>query len=222
MAQIKPFAALRPEPTLAGQICELPYDVLSSAEARDQAKGNPLSFFHVSKPEIDLPEGTDPYSPEVYAKGAESLGRLMAQGALRQEPRLAFYLYRQVMGRHSQTGLVAAASCADYLRGHYQKARIHPPRQGGRPGAPYRGFEFADRPGLSDLSRGGGVWMTFVAERTAAGAGRRFYGQRRRAAYLLDGGRRRRIRFYRTDFCQHAGPLHCRRSSSQRGGRADF
>jgi len=69
MATIKPFAALRPDAELAGSICELPYDVMSSAEARALAAGNPLSFLHVSKPEIDLPPQTDLYDPAVYAKG---------------------------------------------------------------------------------------------------------------------------------------------------------
>src|SRR6201997_3308080 len=75
MATIKPFAALRPKPELAAQICELPYDVMSSDEAHAMAAGNPLSFLHVSKPEIDLPPGTDLYSPPVYAKGAENFTR---------------------------------------------------------------------------------------------------------------------------------------------------
>src|SRR5262245_51865285 len=79
MATIKPFAALRPKAELAAQICELPYDVMSSDEARQIAAGNPLSFLHVSKPEIDLPAGTDPYSPQVYAKGKENFERLIAQ-----------------------------------------------------------------------------------------------------------------------------------------------
>ena len=76
MAMIKPFAALRPEPELAPRICELPYDVMSSAEARQVAAGNPLSFLHVSKPEIDLPPATDVYAAEVYAKGRENFQRL--------------------------------------------------------------------------------------------------------------------------------------------------
>ena len=67
MATLKPFAALRPKPELAAEICELPYDVMSSEEARQMASGNPLSFLHVSKPEIDLPPATDIYSSEVYA-----------------------------------------------------------------------------------------------------------------------------------------------------------
>lgn len=115
MATLKPFAALRPQPELAAQICELPYDVMSSEEAREMAAGNPLSFLHVSKPEIDLPAGTDLYSPAVYAKGKENFARLIAQGALKQDEKPNFYLYRQIMGGHAQVGLVAAASCEEYL-----------------------------------------------------------------------------------------------------------
>src|SRR3954462_12139350 len=98
MAKLKPFAALRPRPELAAQICELPYDVMSSAEAREIAADNPLSFLHVSKPEIDLPPAMDVYAPEVYAKGKENFARLITEGALRQEAQTCFYLYRQVMG----------------------------------------------------------------------------------------------------------------------------
>src|SRR5712691_13379391 len=100
MAKLNPFAALRPRPELAAQICELPYDVMSSDEARQVAAGNPLSFLHVSKPEIDLPPGTDIYSPEVYAKGKENFSRLISQGALQQDAHPCFYLYRQIMGQH--------------------------------------------------------------------------------------------------------------------------
>lgn len=121
MATIKPFAALRPRPELAAQICELPYDVMSSAEARAMAAGNPLSFLHVSKPEIDLPADTDIYSPAVYAKGKENFAKLIADGSLRQDSAPCFYLYRQVMGKHSQLGLVAAASCEDYLKNIIKK-----------------------------------------------------------------------------------------------------
>ena len=115
MAKLKPFKAVRPKKDLASEICELPYDVLSSSEARAAAAGHPLSFFHVSKPEIDLPEGTDPYSDEVYAKGAKNFQNLLSQGALYQDEKPCYYLYRQIMGDHSQTGLVAAASCQEYL-----------------------------------------------------------------------------------------------------------
>src|SRR6266550_711386 len=117
MATLKPFAALRPQPGLAPRICELPYDVMSSAEARETAAGNPLSFLHVSKQEIDLPQATDPCAPEVYAKGKENYQKLIAGGALRQDAQPCFYLYRQVMGPHSQVGLVAVARCQEYLEG---------------------------------------------------------------------------------------------------------
>jgi uncharacterized protein (DUF1015 family) len=121
MASLKPFAALRPKPELAAQICELPYDVMSSEEARAMAAGNPLSFLHVSKPEIDLPSGTDLYSAAVYAKGSENFQKLISQGALRQDAQPCFYLYRQIMGGHAQVGLVAAASCEEYLSGIIKK-----------------------------------------------------------------------------------------------------
>jgi len=121
MAQIRPFAALRPQPSLADKICELPYDVMSSAEAREMARGNPLSFLHVSKPEIDLPEDINPFDAKVYAKGSENFSRMMAQAALLTDPQPFYYFYRQIMGNHSQTGLVAVASCEDYLNGLIKK-----------------------------------------------------------------------------------------------------
>src|ERR1043166_3311237 len=124
MATIRPFPALRPQPQLASQICELPYDVMSSEEARQIAAGNPLSFLHVSKPEIDLPPGTDLYAPEVYAKGRENFQKLIKQGSLRMDRKAAFYLYRQVMGAHSQVGIVATASCEEYLHGTIKKHEL--------------------------------------------------------------------------------------------------
>jgi uncharacterized protein (DUF1015 family) len=127
MATLKPFAALRPKADVAARICELPYDVMSSDEARDMAAGNPLSFLHVSKPEIDLPPGTNLYSPEVYAKGRENFRKLIAQGALRQDAAPYFYLYRQIMGKHSQIGLVAVASCEEYLCGIIKKHELTRP-----------------------------------------------------------------------------------------------
>ena len=124
---VKPFAALRPDPELAARICELPYDVMSSDEARAIAAGNPLSFLHVSKPEIDLPPGTDPYAPEVYAKGRDNFRKLIQDGALKKDAQPCFYLYRQIMGKHSQTGLVAVASCEDYLGGSIKKHELTRP-----------------------------------------------------------------------------------------------
>jgi uncharacterized protein (DUF1015 family) len=127
MAIIKPFAALRPQPSLAAKICELPYDVMSSDEARQIAAGNSLSFLHVSKPEIDLAPNIDVHDPQVYAKGRENFDRLTGQGALYQDDKSAFYLYRQIMGDHTQIGLVAAASCEDYLRGVVKKHELTRP-----------------------------------------------------------------------------------------------
>lgn len=124
MATIRPFAALRPRPELAERICELPYDVMSSEEARQLAAGNPLSFLHVSKPEIDLPPTTDIYAPEVYAKGRRNFQQFIADGALRQDEQPSFYLYRQIMGKHAQVGIVATASCQEYLSGVIKKHEL--------------------------------------------------------------------------------------------------
>jgi len=127
MALIKPFAALRPQPDQAERICELPYDVLSTQEARDAATGNPLSFFHVSKPEIDLPPDTEVHSPEVYAKAKSNFQEFISRGALRRDDVPHFYLYRQVMNGHSQVGLVAVASCQEYLGGTIKKHELTRP-----------------------------------------------------------------------------------------------
>ena len=127
MATIKPFPALRPRPSLAERICELPYDVLSTEEARQIAARNPLSFLHVSKPEIDFPPQTDPHAPEVYLRGKENFDRLVSDGNLRQDDTACFYLYRQVLGSHRQTGLVAAASCEEYLHGVIRKHELTRP-----------------------------------------------------------------------------------------------
>ncbi|HKK05310.1 MAG TPA: DUF1015 family protein [Gammaproteobacteria bacterium] len=114
MSLIRPFAGLRPVPEHAADVAAPPYDVLSSAEARQRAEGRPWSFLHISKPEIDLPEGTDVHDPAVYAKGAENLQRMVAEGILQRDSQPCYYLYRLDMGSHSQTGLVAVASVADY------------------------------------------------------------------------------------------------------------
>jgi len=118
---------LRPKSELASKICELPYDVMSSSEARTMASGNPLSFLHVSKPEIDLEDSVDIYSPGVYAKGLENFTRLIQNGDLKQDSEPHFYLYRQIMGGHSQIGLVAAASCEDYLHEIIKKHELTRP-----------------------------------------------------------------------------------------------
>ncbi len=121
MARIEPFRAWRPRPELAERVASPPYDVIDTEEARTMAKDDPLSFLHVVKPEIDLPPGTDPYAPEVYAKGAENLRRLVDDGVLLREESPALYLYRQRMGGHVQTGVVAGASVDEYEAGLIKK-----------------------------------------------------------------------------------------------------
>lgn len=127
MAKIKPFAAVRPSPPLAARVCELPYDVMSAEEARELAAGNPLSFLRVSRPEIEFPLGTDPYSAPVYKAGRANFQRLLSEGALKQDPQPCFHLYRQTMGSHVQTGIVAVASCAEYLSGDIRKHELTRP-----------------------------------------------------------------------------------------------
>jgi len=114
MSLIRPFRGLRPAAGQASAIAAPPYDVLSSDEARQRAAGKPWSFLHISKPEIDLPADTDPYSPAVYAKAAENLGRMLDAGVLARDDAPCYYAYRLTMGEHVQTGLVVAASVADY------------------------------------------------------------------------------------------------------------
>lgn len=130
MANIKPFPALRPSPELASQICELPYDVFTTQEARIRAEGNALSFLRVSKPEIDLPEDLPPGDQRIYQKGRENFLSLVRQQALKTDPQPCFYLYRQKLGTHSQTGLVAVASCDDYRAAIIRKHETtHPDKE---------------------------------------------------------------------------------------------
>jgi uncharacterized protein (DUF1015 family) len=111
---LRPFPGLRPSKEHAAEVAAPPYDVLSSAEAAVLAEGKPWSFLHISKPEIDLPAGIDPYAPAVYAKAAENLRHMLSQGVLRRDPIPSFYVYRLEMGGHVQTGIVGGGSVAAY------------------------------------------------------------------------------------------------------------
>jgi Uncharacterized conserved protein len=111
---IRPFPGLRPAPGRAADVLAPPYDVLNTEEARWRTAGRPLSFLHVSKPEIDLPAGTDLYDLMVYRKAAENFARMRAQGILVEDPGPCYYAYRLSVGEHAQTGLVAVASVAAY------------------------------------------------------------------------------------------------------------
>src|SRR5574342_1248834 len=109
MATVSPFRALRPPAELAGRVASPPYDVVSTREARELARGNPDSFLRVSRPEIDLPPGTDEHADAVYAKGQENLAELRRRGVLVQDPEPRLYVYAQRMGSHRQTGIVGCA-----------------------------------------------------------------------------------------------------------------
>ena len=114
MSVIKPFKGLRPKKQYAEKVASHPYDVINSEEAREIAAGNPLSFLHVNKPEIDLPAGTDLYSEPVYEQGAKNLKKLIDDEIMIPDEKPCFYIYKQIMGDHEQIGLVAGASVEEY------------------------------------------------------------------------------------------------------------
>ncbi len=116
MASIFPFAALRPAPAAASEVAAVPYDVVSTDEARTLAAGHPLSFLHVSRAEIDLPPDVDPHSDTVYAKAAENLQMLRRNAPLVLEDHPSFYVYRLRMGDHVQAGVSACFSIDEYDR----------------------------------------------------------------------------------------------------------
>jgi len=121
MPLIRPFPGLRPSVAQAAQVLAPPYDVLNADEARARAAGKPWSFLHISKPEIDLPPATDPYSAAVYAKGKENFEKMLKHGVLRRDPAPYYYVYRLIMGAHRQIGIVAVASVPEYERNRIRK-----------------------------------------------------------------------------------------------------
>jgi uncharacterized protein (DUF1015 family) len=124
---INPFRALRPVPARAREVLAPPYDVLSSAEARERARGKPWSFLHVSKPEIGLPPNTDPYSDAVYAKAAENLQRMIAERVLVRDAREHYYAYRTTWQGRRQTGLACIAALAGYENGRIRRHELTTP-----------------------------------------------------------------------------------------------
>jgi len=114
MSVIRPFRAVRPIVERAHKVASVPYDVVNTEEARAIAAHNPLSFLHVSRPEIDLADGTDIYSDEVYERAKQNYQQLIDEGTLITEEAPMLYAYRQVMGEHSQVGVVAAFSVDEY------------------------------------------------------------------------------------------------------------
>jgi uncharacterized protein (DUF1015 family) len=129
MASIQPFKALRPQPELASQVASRPYDVLNSLEAREEAAGNPNSFLHITKSEIDLPENTDIHTQAVYDKAKENLAAFIQRGILFREEKPCYYIYQLVMNGRSQTGLVAASSVDDYEKDIIKKHEFTRPEK---------------------------------------------------------------------------------------------
>jgi uncharacterized protein (DUF1015 family) len=122
-----PFRALRPVPERAAQVLAPPYDVLTSAEARERAKGKPWSFLHISKPEIDLDPAINPYDKAVYAKAADNLKRMVDAGVLMRDAEPCYYVYRLTWRDRTQTGLACVASLADYASNRVRKHELTTP-----------------------------------------------------------------------------------------------
>ena len=114
MPRIKAFQAIRPPARLASQVASVPYDIVNRAEAAALAEGNPHSFLHVIRPDIDLPPDTNPYDDSIYGTAAANLAKLMESGALAKEPEEKLFLYRQTMDGQSQVGLVCCSHVDDY------------------------------------------------------------------------------------------------------------
>ena len=129
MISISPFKALRPEPQFARQVASRPYDVLSSKEAKIEAEGNPYSFLHITKSEIDLPATTDIHSKEVYVKAKENLDAFISRPVLFNESKPCYYIYQLTMNERSQTGLVCCSSVADYEDGLIKKHEFTRPEK---------------------------------------------------------------------------------------------
>lgn len=121
MSIVVPFCALRPDKRYVREVAAPPYDVLNVAEARERVRGNPLSFLHVEKSEIDLPDGSGVEDLRIYARAKENLEALIGRGVLVREESAAFYLYRQQMGAHIQTGIAACVSLAEYQSGRIRR-----------------------------------------------------------------------------------------------------
>jgi uncharacterized protein (DUF1015 family) len=122
MSSVRPLQALRPRPDLVARVAAVPYDVVDTGEARELAGGDPVSFLHVSRPEIDLPPGTAPDAPAVYAAGRRALEGMVAGGVLVRDAAPALYLYREIEGEHRQVGVLGVFSLAEYDGG---RIKVH-------------------------------------------------------------------------------------------------
>jgi uncharacterized protein (DUF1015 family) len=155
VAVIYPFRALRPPAGRVEQVASVPYDVVNTEEARALAEGNPLSLLHVTRPEIDLPEGTNIYGDEVYARAAENFQKLSETCPLETETEPSLYLYRLVMGEHEQIGVAACCAVDEYDRDLVRKhERTRPDKEDDR-----------TRHMLSLRAQTGVVFLTYRADR---------------------------------------------------------
>jgi uncharacterized protein (DUF1015 family) len=155
LAVIHPFRALRPPADRVSEVAAVPYDVVNTEEARALAAGKPLSFLHVSRPEIDLPAGTDLYAEEVYAKAKENFEKLIRECPLEEEAEPSLYLYRLTMGGHTQVGVAACVSVDEYDRGLIRKhERTRPDKEDDR-----------TRHILTLRAQTGPVFLTYRADR---------------------------------------------------------
>ena len=114
MTIVRPFKAIRPTPALASRVISLPYDVMNREEAAQMAGNNPMSFLHICRSEIDLPEQKNPYDESVYLKARDNIARFLAEGTFLQDEEPTLYIYRQTMGPNTQTGIVGCVSIDDY------------------------------------------------------------------------------------------------------------
>ena len=124
MAKVKPFRGLRPPVELVEEVQSRPYDVLNSDEARAEAAGNEKSLYHIIRPEIDFPVGTDEHAPEVYQKAAENFAKFQRNGWLVQDDKEQYYIYAQTMNGKTQYGLVVCAYVDDYMNGVIKKHEL--------------------------------------------------------------------------------------------------
>jgi uncharacterized protein (DUF1015 family) len=129
MAIVNPFKALRPQPQFAQKVASRPYDVLNSLEAKIEARGNPHSFLHITKSEIDLPDKIDIHSQEVYDRAKQNLNAFMQRGVLFREDKACFYIYQLIMNGRSQTGLVGVSAIDDYEKNIIKKHEFTRPEK---------------------------------------------------------------------------------------------
>ncbi len=214
MAIIKPFKGIRPPKELVEQVASRPYDVLNSEEAREEAKGNEKSLYHIIKPEIDFPAGTDEHDPKVYEKAAENFQMFQDKGWLVQDGKENYYVYAQTMNGKTQYGLVVGAYVPDYMNGVIKKHeltrrdkeedRMKHVRVNNANIEPVF-FAYPDNAELDAIVK------KYTSQRPeydfiAPGDGFR--------TFILGDRQRRRYKSYHKSFRSHAGSLYCRWSSS--------